>query len=327
MTVLYVILLAIVQGITEFLPVSSFGHLSILENFFGMDHNAGVLLEAMLHVGTLGAVFMTFQKDIRHILYEILDMTMDIVGNFHLYFYNKRTGKQLHYARIISNTYRKFVVLLLVSMIPTMFLGYTSRRLVVLVADSTLVSSAGLLITGIVLLVIDLSRAGGTKAAKDASLSNAMWIGISQGLSVFPGLSRSGLTISAGLMSGFSRTFAVKYSYILSIPAILGSLVMELGQFGSPAMTVGLGFTYVLGMVISGIVASFVIRYCLKLVQKGRFRGFAIYCFVIGFVTLIMNYVVTIHRQYSARRFAMNMAKSRDIQGKMPSPKVIWNAF
>lgn len=89
MTVLYVILLAIVQGITEFLPVSSFGHLSILENFFGMDHNAGVLLEAMLHVGTLGAVFMTFQKDIRHILYEILDMTMDIVGNFHLYFYNK----------------------------------------------------------------------------------------------------------------------------------------------------------------------------------------------------------------------------------------------
>lgn len=123
-----------------------------------------------------------------------------------------------------------------------------------------------------------------------------MWIGISQGLSVFPGLSRSGLTISAGLMSGFSRTFAVKYSYILSIPAILGSLVMELGQFGSPAMTVGLGFTYVLGMVISGIVASFVIRYCLKLVQKGRFRGFAIYCFVIGFVTLIMNYVVTIHR-------------------------------
>ena len=78
MTVLYVILLAIVQGITEFLPVSSFGHLSILENFFGMDHNAGVLLEAMLHVGTLGAVFMTFQKDIRHILYEILDMTMDI---------------------------------------------------------------------------------------------------------------------------------------------------------------------------------------------------------------------------------------------------------
>lgn len=246
----------------------------------------------MLHVGTLGAVFMTFQKDIRRILYELLDMSMDLIGNLHLYIHNRRTGKQLHYARIISNTYRKFAVLLLVSMIPTAFLGYAARRLVVLAADSSLVSSAGLLITGILLLVIDLSRAGGTKAAKDASLSDAMWIGIGQGLSVFPGLSRSGLTISAGLMSGFSRTFAVKYSYILSIPAIFGSLIMELRQFGSPSMTVGLGFSYVLGMIISGIVASFAIRYCLKIVQKGRFRVFAIYCFVIGFVTLVINYVL-----------------------------------
>ena len=150
-------------------------------------------------------------------------MSMDLIGNLHLYIHNRRTGKQLHYARIISNTYRKFAVLLLVSMIPTAFLGYAARRLVVLAADSSLVSSAGLLITGILLLVIDLSRAGGTKAAKDASLSDAMWIGIGQGLSVFPGLSRSGLTISAGLNERiFSRTFAVKYSYILSIPAIFG---------------------------------------------------------------------------------------------------------
>lgn len=272
--------------------MSSFGHLCILENFFGMEHNAGVLLEAMLHVGTLGAVFMTFQKDIRHVFFEILDMFMDIVGNIHLYLYNRKTGKQLHYARIISNTYRKFAVLLLVSMIPTMFLGYTARRLVVLAADSVLIPSAGLLITGILLLVIDLSRAGGARTAKEATFSNAMWIGICQGLSVFPGLSRSGLTISAGLMSGFSRTFAVKYSYILSIPAILGSLIMELGQFGSSSMTVGLGFAYVFGMIISGIVAFFAIRYCLKLVHKGRFRIFAIYCFVIGFATLLMNYVL-----------------------------------
>ena len=290
MTVLYVILLAIVQGITEFLPVSSFGHLSILENFFGMDHNAGVLLEAMLHVGTLGAVFMTFQKDIRHILYEILDMTMDIVGNFHLYFYNKRTGKQLHYARIISNTYRKFVVLLLVSMIPTMFLGYTARRLVAMSAASKLLPGVGILITGIILLVIDLSQVGGTKAAKDASFSNAMWIGICQGLSVFPGFSRSGMTISAGLMSGFSRTFAVKYSYILSIPAIIGALIMELGQFGSADMTVGLGFSYVFGMIIAAVVGSLAIRACLRLVHNGKFRFFAYYCFIVGIIALVANF-------------------------------------
>ena len=95
MTVLYVILLAVIQGITEFLPVSSFGHLCIIENFLGMDHGPGVLLEAMLHFGTLAAVLFTFQKDIRHILYETLDILMDLVGNASLFIHNKRTGSHL----------------------------------------------------------------------------------------------------------------------------------------------------------------------------------------------------------------------------------------
>ena len=191
MTVLYIILLAIVQGITEFLPVSSFGHLCFVQNLLGMEHGPGVLLETMLHLGTLAAIFMTFQKDIRHLAFEALDMFMDLIGNANLYIHNKRTGEQLHYTRIISNIYRKFVVLLLVSMIPTAFLGYTARRLVSVSATSVLIPGAGIMVTGILLLVIDLSRVGGTKAAKDAHFSDAMWIGICQGLSVFPGLSRS----------------------------------------------------------------------------------------------------------------------------------------
>ena len=287
MTVLYIILLAIVQGITEFLPVSSFGHLCFVQNLLGMEHGPGVLLETMLHLGTLAAIFMTFQKDIRHLAFEALDMFMDLIGNANLYIHNRRTGEQLHYTRIISNVYRKFVVLLLVSMIA--FLGCTARRLVSVSATSVLIPGAGILVTGILLLVIDLSRVGGTKAAKDAHFSDAMWIGICQALSVFPGLSRSGLTISAGLMSGFSRTFAVKYSYILSIPAIIGATIMELGQFGSADMTVGLGFAYVFGMIIAAVVGMLTIRTCLRLVHKGKFRYFAYYCFLAGFIALITN--------------------------------------
>ena len=181
-------------------------------------------------------------------------------------------------------------VLLMVSMIPTMFLGYTARRLVAMSAASKLLPGVGILITGIILLVIDLSQVGGTKAAKDASFSNAMWIGICQGLSVFPGFSRSGMTISAGLMSGFSRTFAVKYSYILSIPAIIGALIMELGQFGSADMTVGLGFSYVFGMIIAAVVGSLAIRACLRLVHNGKFRFFAYYCFIVGIIALVANF-------------------------------------
>lgn len=291
MIVLYIILLAVVQGITEFLPVSSFGHLCFVENILGMEQGPGVLMEAMLHLGTLAAVFMTFQKDIRRLAAETIEMFMDVVGNASLYVHNRRTGEQLHYARIISNIYRKFAVLLILSMIPTMFLGYTARRLVALSASSRLVPGVGILITGILLLVIDLSQVGGTKAAKDASCSNAMWIGICQGLSVFPGFSRSGMTISAGLMSGFSRTFAVKYSYILSIPAIIGAMIMEISQFGSEDMTIGLGFSYVLGMIVAAVVGSLVIRACLKLVHNGKFRFFAYYCFIAGIIALVANYV------------------------------------
>ncbi|WP_274421861.1 undecaprenyl-diphosphate phosphatase [Blautia sp. XA-2221] len=292
MTVLYVILLAVVQGILEFLPVSSFGHLSILQNILGMEHETGVLLEAMLHFGTLAAVILTFWKDISRLVLESLDMLMDTIGNLSLYIHNKRTGDKLRYAKIISNTYKKFALLLLVSMIPTALLGYTARRLVVLAASSQLLPGAGILITGIVLLVVDLGRMGGKKAARDASFGNAMWIGICQGLSVFPGLSRSGLTISAGLMSGFTRSFAVKYSYILSVPAIIGALIVELGQFRAPGMSVGLGFTFVLGMIISAVVGYFTIRVLLRFVNRGKFRCFAYYCFIVGFAALIGNYVL-----------------------------------
>ena len=290
MIVLYVILLAIVQGITEFLPVSSFGHLCFLQNILGMDHGPGVLLEVMLHLGTLAAVFMTFQKDIRRLFVESIEMFMDLIGNASLYIHNRRTGDHLRYTKILCNVYRKFAVLLMLSMVPTMFIGYTARRLVAMSVSSKLIPGVGILITGIILLVIDLSQVGGTKAAKDASFSNAMWIGICQGLSVFPGFSRSGMTISAGLMSGFSRTFAVKYSYILSVPAIIGAMIMELSQFGSADMTVGLGFSYVFGMIIAAVVGSLTIRACLKLVHHGKFRYFAYYCFIAGILVLVSNY-------------------------------------
>ena len=98
------------------------------------------------------------------------------------------------------------------------------------------------------------------------------------------------MTISAGLMSGFSRTFAVKYSYILSIPAIIGALIMELGQFGSADMTVGLGFSYVFGMIIAAVVGSLAIRACLRLVHNGKFRFLHTIVFIVGIIALVANF-------------------------------------
>ena len=121
-------------------------------------------------------------------------------------------------------TYRKLTVLILVSSIPTAMLGYICRRLVTKAAISPLLPGICILITGIFLLVTDLSNIGGIKTPKDATYDHAMWIGICQGISVFPGLSRCGMTLCAGMMCGFRRKFAVKYSYLISIPAVFGSL-------------------------------------------------------------------------------------------------------
>ena len=284
MIVLYLILLAVLQAVTEFLPVSSFGHLCVVESLLGISHDTGLLLEAMLHLGTAAAIIFLFKKYLKRLGVELLGMFMDLIGNLNLYIHNKRTGAELKYARIVTGNYRKFTVLLLVSMIPTVLLGLTARRLTLLTADSPLFSGIGFLLSGIFLLVTDLNKSGGTKGPREASYDSAMWIGICQGLSVFPGFSRSGMTISAGLMSGFSRTFAVKYSYILSIPAIIGALIMELGQFGSADMTVGLGFSYVFGMIIAAV------RACLRLVHNGKFRFFAYYCFIVGIIALVANF-------------------------------------
>ena len=290
MSVLQAILLGIVQGITEFLPVSSFGHMAAIENAMDITRDTAVLFEVLLHVGTLFAVLFVFREDIRRILEELLGMALDLIGNANIYFHNRRTGDNLHYARVVHGTYRKFTAVMLVSFIPTAMLGYICRRLVTLAAMSPLLPGACIMITGVFLLVTDLSNIGGNKAPKDVTYDNAMWIGICQGISVFPGISRCGMTICAGLLCGFSRKFAIKYSYLISIPAILGSLVLELGEFAGPQMSVSLGFTYIFGMIIAGVVGYFTIQFLLRNLQRGKLRYFAFYCFLAGAIALISNF-------------------------------------
>lgn len=291
MSVLYVILAAVIQGITEFLPVSSFGHTETLAKLFGISRDTGLLLETMLHLGTAGAVVFLFKKDLKRVCLEIAGMVMDIIGNVHLYIHNKRTGEELHYTRIVSGTYRRFAALLLLSVLPTALLGFSARRLVEMTAVSQIAPGIGFLISGIFLLVTDLNNTGGQKGPKDAEYNSAMWIGISQGLAVFPGVSRMGITICTALFCGFSRKFAVRYSIFMSLPAFVGAFLAEAGQFAGSGMSVGTGFTYFLGMIIAGLVGCLAIRFVTDLVQHVKMRYFAYYSFLIGAVALAVNYL------------------------------------
>lgn len=291
MSVLYGILLGIIQGITEFLPVSSFGHLCILERVLGITRSTGVLFEIVVHLGTLAAIIFAFGQDVRKIVLELLSMILELFGNLHLYFHNRRTGDALHYTKIINSTYRKFVSMLLVSCIPAFLLGYASRRLVAKMAFSSIFPGIGILLTGIVLLVTDFSNAGGNKSLRDASYDSAMWIGICQGLSVFPGISSLGLTLCAALLCGFSKKFALKYSLMLSIPSVIGAFFIETGKFFSPSMSLGLGAVFVLSALIAGLTGCFFIKLMVNFVQNAKLRVFAYYCFLAGAVALACSVI------------------------------------
>ena len=175
-------------------------------------------------------------------------------------------------------------------MIPTALLGISSRRLAVVAGASPICQGIGFLISGIILLVTDLNNSGGEKGPREASWDSAMWIGICQGLSVFPGISRLGLTVCAALLCGYSRKFALLFSIFMSLPAVIGAFFTEIGYFGAASMTVGMIFASIFAMLLAGVAGCLVIRFMVQLVQKTKFRYFAVYSFAIGVIVLLCNY-------------------------------------
>jgi len=291
MSLLQAILLGIIQGLTEFLPVSSSGHLVIFQNIFHINADGGMLFDIMLHLGTLVAVITVYRRDIKKMLIETIKIGIDIVKNIKTWIYNRKFDEALRYKRIIHNNYRKFVVLILVSTIPTAIIGYTAKSLVEAAGKTLVVPGVCLLITGVLLLVSEISEEG-HKIPKDVSYSSGFFIGIAQGLATLPGLSRSGATIAACLLGGFDRRFAVKYSFIMSIPAILGAAVLELKDVGKEAVSGSLVFNCVIGAAVAAVAGYICIKLMLKIVKNKKLKGFAFYCFAIGTVAIIAHFVI-----------------------------------
>lgn len=291
MSIIQAIFLGIIQGITEFLPISSSGHLAIFQNIFHMNTDGGLLFDVMLHVGTLMAILVVYRKDIWRMIRETICICIDIVQNVKTFFYNRKYDEALRYKRVIHNNYRKFVVLVIVSTIPTAVIGYAMRSIVNLASRTLLVPGVCLLLTGILLLVADISE-DGKKLPKDVSYMNGFFIGIAQGFATLPGLSRSGTTIAACLMSGMDKRFAVKYSFIMSIPAVIGAAVLELKDIGQETVTMPLVGNCIAGALVAGLVGYVCIKTMLMVVKKKKFKGFAIYCFIVGVASIVGHFLV-----------------------------------
>lgn len=289
MSVLQSIFLGIVQGLTEFLPVSSSGHLAIFQNIFHIDTGGSVLYDVMLHVGTLLVVLVVYWKDILKLIIEFFRMVGDICVNLGMLFSSGR--KKPRYRKVVRTNYRKFVVLIIVSTIPTGIMGYLGSKLIEDASGSLLVPGICLLVTAVLLYLSD-KKENCWKIPRDVSYGEGLLIGIAQGFATLPGLSRSGTTIAAETFCGLDRKFAVKYSFILSVPAIAGAALLELSDISAGEVTGKMVGTYAAGMVAAAVVGYLAIRFMLKLVQQRKMKYFACYCAAVGVLSIVGHFVL-----------------------------------
>ena len=290
MSLLQSILLGIVQGLTEFLPVSSSGHLAIAQNLFHIDTGNSILFDVLLHLGTLAVVFIVYWADIWKLIKEFFGMCADILANLYIRL-TAKPGNVRPYKRIIKTNYRKFVLLIIVSTIPTGIIGYLSKKLITDASGTLIVPGICLLVTAVLLLLSDKME-NCTKIPQDVTFREGVIVGIAQGFATLPGLSRSGTTIATCLFCGFDRKFAVKYSFILSIPAILGAAVLEIKDLDPATLTMSEGGIYLAGVLAAAIVGYICIRGMLFVVKKRKFKYFAYYCFAAGLVAIVASFFV-----------------------------------
>ncbi len=285
MSLLEAILMGLIQGITEFLPVSSSGHLALFQIAFDLDE-VGLLFDCLLHFGTLLAVFAVYYKDIWKMICEGFALLGDFFANIGIAFARMSGNKDKQYRRVICNGYRKFDMLVIVSTIPTGIIGVVASDLIELASTILLVPGICLLITSILLFIADRCKEG-RKTPKHVSYTNAFVIGICQGIATMPGISRSGTTITACLLSGFDRKFAVKYSFIMSIPAILGSLVLQIFDIKQLDIGTTQWIYYAIGTAVSAIVGYICIKIMLFVVKEKKYTLFSIYCLIVGMISII----------------------------------------
>lgn len=300
MSLLQAIFMGILQGITEFLPVSSSGHLALFKNLFQIEIETGMLFDILLHFATLLAICVVYYKDIARLFVEGLGILRDWAINFAclcrnivLFAGNKLSRRNLNnedldyseYRKVVNSAYRKFVMLILMSSIPTAIIGFVSKDVAEQAANLLIVPGICWIVTAGLLFVADKAK-GGEKLPREVTYTNAFIIGIVQGIATLPGISRSGATIAACLLCGFNRKFAVKYSFIMSIPAILGATLLELTEVSGADIAGGEIFRYVVGMIFAAVVGYISIKTMLVVVGKKKFTIFSIYCLLLGLIAI-----------------------------------------
>ena len=284
MEVLKALLLGIVQGITEFLPISSSGHLSLFRHFFNVEADTAGLFSAMLHIGTLVAILLMFYKPVYELFEEFLLCIRDIFKGKFTFNLNK-----------MSPT-RRMLFMFVISCVPLLLLLIPTGKDTVLMDsvevfssdDSILAEGICFMITGF-LLILGTTLNGNYKKMKNVSPASALAIGVAQFFAAcFPGISRSGSTISAALACGVSKKSAVRYSFILSVPAVLASGLVKFKDAMEADVIIPV-FPLVVGVIASAVTGVFAIKILQIMIKKDLFKYFGYYCLALGFIVTIVS--------------------------------------
>lgn len=261
-------MLGIVQGLTEFLPISSSGHLVLFQNLFHLKDVSGVLaFDVALHFGTLLAVTFIFRRDLR-------DMTADTLSVL-----QPSRRKEGHAAA-------RLALLVVVATLPAVVVGLGFKHQIEKIfVSSPLETGIEFIITGVVLWLTRKITVH-SKGEKDATLRFALLVGIAQAIAILPAISRSGMTMAMALFLGFDQIFAARFSFLMSIPAILGSVVLEGKDIGH--ILPGHQVPILLGTLVSAITGFLAIKWLLRIISRGRLYLFSYYCWAIGILTLII---------------------------------------
>lgn len=263
MDIFQTLILAVIQGITEWLPISSSGHLTIAQKYFRLTDDAAlVFFDIAIHIGTIFVVLITFRKDV-----------IDILKAF--------------FQRDFESEEGKLALFIIVGSIPTAIIGFLLLYLDIIdmLFSNLLIVGSALLITGIFLYASNYVKDG-----KELNYIDSLIIGVAQGVATIPGISRSGFTISTGLLRKVKREKVFTYSFLLSIPAVLGAMTATIVKKHEilTAGSLNLGFT-ALGVITSFIVGCIALQLLKKIFTKQKFHLFAYYCWIIGFAIIILH--------------------------------------
>ena len=271
------IILGLTQGIAEFLPISSSGHLSILQNLFGLSSlESNMFFDVLLHLGTLIAICFVYWEEIVKMFNEVMAM---LRGETVVTADGRR--KPMYSARLF--------LLICVATVPLLLI-IPINDYIDLLNDKTLFVGVALILTGFMLFVADKIKQG-EKTAKNSLFKDALLIGLCQCVATLPGISRSGATITAGIATGHRREFAVKFSLLMSIPAVLGATILEFVKACKAGIDAALIPAYLVGMVVAMVSGVFAIRVIKLIAKKGSFGGFAYYCWVVGVLTVVLTLI------------------------------------